>query len=239
MRTPGTLLTHALFAGAFAAPAPATVQGPGHFTVNVKYNDNFKHTPHQSDGAVRRDDGDGTIIAHNSATRPDAEYYAEILVGTLPQTINLLFDTGSSDLWLFGADVHGAVDAGQQKWNHTASSTAKLIKGGKWSIHYLDGSGGKGTIYKDTVSVGSVNVNDQGVEYATHVDPMGGGGNILGSPVSGIVGFGFDGSNTASPKQKTLFSNMKDNLTKPLFTVDLKHKASMLSNFDSVIPLHH
>lgn len=218
-----SFLAYASLASAIALPSPM-IHGPGQFTVDVKFNPDFKKTATAAAGALlARDNGNTT--AHDSPSRVDAEYYVELLVGTPPQKMNLLFDTGSSDLWLFGADAQGSIDPGQAKWNHTASSTAKLVPKGSWSISYGDGSGGKGTIYKDTVSVGGISVSSQGVEYATNVYPMGNGGNILGVPVSGIVGFGFDNINTAKPKQNTLFTNMKSHLDQPLFTVDLQHKA--------------
>lgn len=218
-----SLLAYASLASAIALPSPQ-IHGPGQFTVDVKYNSDFKKSAIQSSaGLVARDNG--TTTAHDSKSRVDAEYYVELLVGTPPQKLNLLFDTGSSDLWLFGADATGSIEKGQARWNHTASSSAKSIPKSSWSIHYGDGSGAKGTVYSDTVSIGGVSAAGQGVEYASSVSPMNNGGDILGVPVSGIVGFGFDNINTAKPKQKTLFSNIKSHLDKPLFTVDLQHQA--------------
>lgn len=221
----GSLLACASLASAFVVPYPAaTFHGQGRFNVDVKYNHHFKQSPHHALSRLHaRDNGNAT--AHDSASRPDAEYYVEMLVGTPGQKMNLLFDTGSSDLWLFGTEVSGSVDPGQARWNHTASSTAKLVKDGKWNIGYADGSGASGTIYKDTISVGGISVKNQGVEYANTVSPMSDGGDILGPPTSGIVGFGFDSINSATPAQLTPFTNMKASLDAPIFTVDLKHRA--------------
>ncbi|KAM3560176.1 hypothetical protein ARSEF4850_003780 [Beauveria asiatica] len=217
-----SVLAYASLASAAVVPASLVsfAGETGRFTVDLKYNENFQRGPRSPALAARQ-----TTPAHDSRTRPDGEYYAEVLVGTPPQRINLLFDTGSSDLWLFGAGVKGKVDNGQAKWNHTSSSTAKLVRGGTWSIGYQDGSGAEGTIYKDTVSIAGASIAGQGVEYATTVYPQHNGDNILGVPVSGIIGFGFDSDNTASPQQKTPFSNLKPHLDQPIFTVDIKHRA--------------
>ncbi|OAA53300.1 endothiapepsin precursor [Cordyceps fumosorosea ARSEF 2679] len=230
-----SVLAYASLASAAAVPAPLVnfAGESGRFSVNLKYNDQFKRGA-SADFDLAARDGNGTTPAHDSPSRPDAEYYAEILVGTPAQTMNLLFDTGSSDLWLFGTDVDGSVPAGSARWNHTASSTASLVQDGSWSIHYGDGSGAKGSIYKDAVSIAGASVSSQGVEYASSVSPMSGGGDILGSPVSGIVGFGFDGGNTAKPQQKTLFSNLLPSLNQPVFTVDLNHQADGTFGFGFV-----
>ncbi|EGX90137.1 endothiapepsin precursor [Cordyceps militaris CM01] len=233
-----SILACAALASAAAVPAPlgSFAGEKGRFTVAVKYNEHFQ----RGGGGARvpsvagRDDGGSTTPAYNSKARPDAEYYAEVLIGTPPQTINLLFDTGSSDLWLFGADVRGEVSSGQTKWNHTASSTATLVSDGNWSIRYMDGSGAKGTIYQDTVSIAGAAVSGQGVEYATDVYLQKSGESILGVPVSGIVGFGFDSLNAAAPQQKTLFSQLKPHLDQPVFTVNLQHQADGTFGFGFV-----
>ncbi|KAK8141663.1 Type I transmembrane sorting receptor [Beauveria asiatica] len=200
----------------------------GRFTVDAKYNPNFKKTPHPSNALGRR--ANGGVTAYDSPSRPDVEYYARVDIGTPAQTMNLLFDTGSSDLWVFVPDTSGTIDDGQGRWNVSASSSASRIDGGSWSIGYGDGSGAKGTLYDDTVSVAGIAVT-QGVEVATSISHSRDGSAILGSPVSGIVGFGFDGGNTGNPQQKTLFTNMLSKLDSPVFTVDLKHGADGTFDF--------
>lgn len=224
------MLGFASLASAFAVRS-ASIQGANEFSIPVKYNPNFKPPTTGPDGVVlRRGNPDqGTTPAHDSSTRPDQEYYAEIDVGTPPQKMNLLFDTGSADLWLFGADAKGAIEQDQNRWNHSKSSTARLITGATWDIHYADGSGANGTVYHDIVSVAGLKIRGQGVEYANEVSPQHIGTDILGSPVSGIVGFAFDKKNKAKPQQKTPFSNMKSHLARPVFTVDLKHQAGTLA----------
>lgn len=184
------ILAYASLANAAAVPAAPSINfvgEEGRFSVNLNHNENFQRSSSaRVPGVVTRDDGGSSTPALNSKVRPDAEYYAELLVGTPSQALNLLFDTGSSDLWLFGADAEGDIDPGQAQWNHSASSTATLVKNGKLDIEYLDGSGAKGTIYRDTVSIAGVIVDKQGVESATEVSPIKGGASILGVPISGI-----------------------------------------------------
>ncbi|CEJ92259.1 hypothetical protein VHEMI07920 [[Torrubiella] hemipterigena] len=119
------------------------------------------------------------------------------------------------------------LDAKSTRWNHTASSSAKLVDGATWKDHYVDGagSGASGTVYTDAVSVGGVSMTSQAVQPATEASNPGAAGYFQ-FPVSGIIGFAFDKRNIVKPtKQKTFFSNIKSNLKKPVFTADLKHAA--------------
>ncbi|KAJ3479382.1 hypothetical protein NLG97_g8334 [Lecanicillium saksenae] len=213
----------------FAAMASALVTrsaniiGKKEFTIDVKYNPNFQPSTSAVGRGQRRDDG--STPAHDSPTRPESEFYAELEIGTPPQKMNLLFDTGSSDLWMFGANATGTIAQDQSRWNASNSTTATLVKDATWYIHYGDGSGGKGVVYQDVVSLAGLKISGQGVESATEVYSQYSGSNILGSPISGIVGFAFDRLNHAKPQVKTPFSNMKSHLAKPVFTVDLRHQA--------------
>merc|ERR1711865_1029241 len=85
----------------------------------------------------------------------NAQYYGPITIGTPPQTFNVIFDTGSSNLWISSGSNWQPLNF-HSKYKSTKSST--YVKNGtKFSIAY--GSGAlSGFISEDTVNLGGVDV---------------------------------------------------------------------------------
>ncbi|XXH03092.1 Zinc resistance conferring protein [Hypoxylon texense] len=149
----------------------------------------------------------------------DSEYLAPVQIGTPPQTLNLDFDTGSSDLWVFSSETPANQVMGQDVWDIEQSSTARLQSGESWSISYGDGSSSNGNVYLDVVSIGGVTVESQAVESASNVSL-----SFTQRPdTDGLVGLAFGTINTVRPnQQKTFFENAVTNLASPLFTANLR-----------------
>lgn len=83
----------------------------------------------------------------------DTEYVTTISLGTPPQYFQVVFDTGSSDLWV--TDKSCASDACQSKslYDNDASSTHEH-DGRSFNIQYADLTSITGTVAKDTVRLG-------------------------------------------------------------------------------------
>lgn len=150
----------------------------------------------------------------------DVEYLTPVSIGTPAQTLNLDFDTGSSDLWVFSTELASTYQTGHSVYNPAKSSTAAKKSGYTWSISYGDGSGASGDVYTDLVNIGGVSYASQAVELAGKISTE----FTQDTNNDGLVGLAFSSINTVSPTaQKTFFDNVKSSLTSPLFTADLKH----------------
>ncbi|KAH6995518.1 secreted aspartic proteinase precursor [Ilyonectria sp. MPI-CAGE-AT-0026] len=173
---------------------------------------------------VRRAEGDATT----TPTDGDSEWLTPVSIGTPPQTLNLDFDTGSSDLWVFSSLTAASEVNGQTKYDPTKSTTSKKLTGATWSISYGDGSSSSGTVYTDKVNVGGLVVSAQAVEAAKTVSDS----FTSESDLDGLLGLAFSSINTVKPtKQKTFFDSSLPQLDSPVFTADLKQDAPGSYNF--------
>ena len=79
----------------------------------------------------------------------DSLYLCPVQIGTPAQTLNLDFDTGSSDLWVWSTELPTATQTQGKTANHAIfnpakSSTYKKTTGSTWKISYGDGSSASG-----------------------------------------------------------------------------------------------
>jgi len=176
-----------------------------------------------------------------SAEEYDAAYIAPITIGTgaSAQTLNIDFDTGSSDFWVFSSLLGPGDTTGHNVFDPVKSETFHNASGLDWAINYGDGSGAAGVVGIDKVDIGGVTVTSQAVELATAVSSS----FIKDIDSDGLVGLAFKkinrgGCNSCSffghsnttqvkpNKQETFFDNIKSSLKRPLFTVDLRTDGS-------------
>ncbi|KAM7530810.1 hypothetical protein LguiB_034220 [Lonicera macranthoides] len=116
----------------------------------------------------------------------DAQYFGEIGIGTPAQKFTVIFDTGSSNLWVPSSKCYFSVSCFfHSKYKSSQSSTYK--KNGKSAdIHYGTGSI-SGFFSQDHVNVGDLVVKNQEFIEATS-EP---GVTFMMAKFDGILGLGF------------------------------------------------
>jgi cathepsin D len=134
----------------------------------------------------------------------DAQYYGQVSIGTPGQCFEVVFDTGSSNLWVPGKSCKSMACVLHKKFQCAQSSTCKATQD-KFFIQY--GSGElNGTINYDKVCFGcqedSMCIDQQGFAEST-VEP---GGAFAVGKFDGILGLGYD--TIAVNNLTTPFSNL-------------------------------
>ncbi|KAH6661029.1 aspartic peptidase domain-containing protein [Truncatella angustata] len=162
----------------------------------------------------------GTGLVTATPETNDVEYLSPVNIGG--QTLNLDFDSGSSDLWVFSNQLSTAATTGHTVFDATKSNTFALMQGATFQISYGDGSGAAGNVGTDTVDIGGATVTQQAVELATAVSKS----FVQDTNNNGLLGLAFSKLNTVKPaQQKTFFDNVMPSLAEPLFTADLRANA--------------
>lgn len=115
----------------------------------------------------------------------NAQYYGPISVGTPGQAFNVIYDTGSSNLWIPSSSCSNC--GFHPKYDHSQSSSY-VANGTAFNIQY--GSGPvSGYLSQDSVTVGTVTVSGQTFAEVTDVSGLGLAYSV--GKFDGILGLGF------------------------------------------------
>ncbi|KAG9258591.1 aspartic peptidase domain-containing protein [Emericellopsis atlantica] len=148
-------------------------------------------------------------------------YYSEFEIGTPPQQISFLLDTGSSDTWVNSVEADLCNDEELQTYNGFCqtqckyfplplltseshfdpdeSSTFETVNGEDFDIQYLDSRRIQGEYFKDTVTFGDVEVTGQRMGLALQsVRP------------TGIMGLGLSVNVASTREYPTIIDNLVD-----------------------------
>ncbi|KAJ6813243.1 aspartic proteinase oryzasin-1-like [Iris pallida] len=116
----------------------------------------------------------------------NAQYFGEIGIGSPPQNFTVIFDTGSSNLWVPSSKCYFSIACFfHSKYNSGRSSSYKQ-NGKTAEIHYGSGSI-SGFLSQDHVVVGDIVVKDQVFIEATREPSL----TFMVAKFDGILGLGF------------------------------------------------
>ncbi|KAM4816370.1 gastricsin-like [Urocitellus parryii] len=148
----------------------------------------------------------------------DAAYFGEISIGTPPQNFLVLFDTGSSNLWVPSVYCQSQACTTHPRFNPSESSTFST-NGQTFSLQYGSGSL-TGFFGYDTLTVQSIQVPNQ--EFGlSEQEP---GTNFLYAQFDGIMGLAYPGLSSGGATTALQGMLRVDALSSPVFSVYLSNQ---------------
>jgi len=148
------------------------------------------------DEMVQSVNGQGQQLGAKYGASPDpvviynfqnAQYYGPITVGTPGETINVVYDTGSSNLWVPNKKCCGFLS--RHSFYHNKKSSTYASNGSTFNIAY--GSGPVAGVYsQDSIKIGSISSDEY--TFAEVDDVSGLGVSYALAGFDGICGMGWD-----------------------------------------------
>ncbi|KAF9110156.1 hypothetical protein BGX27_006721 [Mortierella sp. AM989] len=131
----------------------------------------------------------------------DTQWVAAMLIGSPKQQFSVVFDTGSSDLWVSSVSCQTLTCKTLRQFVPSRSRTFRPTDQ-QWSINYADNSQVSGVVGSDDITVAGIEITNQTFGLASTNT-----GSTATSGVDGILGLGFD-SNAEISGVKTVVTNM-------------------------------
>ncbi|KAJ3041792.1 hypothetical protein HDV00_008682 [Rhizophlyctis rosea] len=141
------------------------------------------------------------------------QYYGDITIGTPPQTITVLFDTGSSDLWVPSTKCNTTACTKAQKYDITKSTTGNRTSN-VGHIRYGDGTAIDYEIGYDIVTAGGIPVKNVSVGSAYSIPGKAG-------PYDGIFGLAWEDA-ADDGMRPWMFKAVDEDLIAPVFGLYLQ-----------------
>lgn len=117
----------------------------------------------------------------------DAQFFGPVALGTPAQTFQVVFDTGSSNLWVPSSKCTTLPCRSHAQYDAAASSTYKA-NGTVFDVQYGSGTALSGYVSQDTCTIGGLAVKNQG--FAEIINETGIAWEA--GKFDGICGLGFD-----------------------------------------------
>ncbi|KAB8236144.1 hypothetical protein ETB97_002807 [Aspergillus alliaceus] len=133
----------------------------------------------------------------------DAPFFTPVSMGTPAQSLNLILDTASPDMWVQSSELPAdALPQGRER-NHTfdaeKSNTFKASEESSWKISSIDNSSVSGTIGIDNITIGGVAIKTQPVQLAKTISQA-----FTQSSADGVLGLGFGDTSSTGQDVKSL-----------------------------------
>ncbi|RDL36595.1 Acid protease [Venustampulla echinocandica] len=192
--------------------------------------------------AVAELDSNETSGIHHRANGQTADgtnglYTFPVKIGTPPQTLRILFDTGSGDFWVWSWLMPGTLTAGRNIYNGSNSTSSGRWDGQSFNINYQQGNA-YGLVWQDTVVLegdgGQLGVAGNPIECAQNI-----GGTHLPAltGIDGMLGLNMWVNDSESPNpQQTWFNFILPKLSAPLFTANFVRNGVGTIDFGFINP---
>jgi hypothetical protein len=156
----------------------------------------------------------------------DAQFYGPIAVGTKGQTLNVIFDTGSSNLWV---PSKKCTNCGLHPRYDSSKSSTYVANGTSFKIQYASGPV-SGFLSQDSVTVGDVTTKSNLFAEITDVSGLGAAYAI--GKFDGILGMAYQ--SISVDKIPTIFQNMLEQkvIDEPVFAFYLSDDTTKLGELD-------
>ncbi|KAF7456227.1 putative aspartyl proteinase (eimepsin) [Cryptosporidium felis] len=156
----------------------------------------------------------------------NSQYFGKIQIGTPPREFVVIFDTGSSSVWIPSIECKHKGCEPHNKYDPSLSSTFQKLGDGSMETYIQYGTGSCVLKYgKETINIGKLKIEDQSFGMAIDESES----PFADLPFDGLVGLGFPDKNNKKNNIETIVDNIKERniLPRNLFGVYISRDSSV------------